>query len=170
MKIVSKILTLAFLVVSISVFAQDDAGHTLPSVTVKQLNGQSIDLADYGKNNKLTVISFWATWCTPCKKELDAVADYYEDWQDEYNLEIVAITIDNQRALAKVKPMVATKGWDYTILSDANGGCQQAMNFQSVPQTFLLNAAGEIVYSHTGYVPGDEEELEEQIEMAAKGK
>jgi len=66
--------------------------------------------------------------------------------------------------------MVATKGWEYTILSDANGGCQQAMNFQSVPQTFLLNAAGEIVYSHTGYVPGDEEELEEQIELAAKGK
>jgi len=165
-----KFFTLAFaLLLSVSVFAQDN-NKTLPSVELKTLEGQPINLQELGKKGHPVLISFWATWCSPCKKELDAVADYYEDWQDDYGLEIVAITIDNQRALAKVKPMVATKGWEYTILSDANGACQQAMNFQSVPQTFLLNADGEIVYSHTGYVPGDEEELEEQIEAAAKEK
>ncbi len=164
-----KFFTLAFaLLISVSVFAQDS--KMLPSVELKTLEGKTVNLQELGQQGHPVLISFWATWCSPCKKELDAVADYYEDWQKDYNLEIVAITIDNQRALAKVKPMVQTKGWEYTILSDANGACQQAMNFQSVPQTFLLNAAGEIVWSHTGYVPGDEEELEEQIELAVKGK
>lgn len=161
-----KFFTLALaLLFSAAVFAQD--AKSLPSVELKTLEGESINLQELGQKGHPVLISFWATWCSPCKKELDAVADFYEDWQEEFNLEIVAITIDDQRALAKVKPMVETKGWEYTILSDTNGACQQAMNFQSVPQTFLLNAEGQIVWSHTGYVPGDEFELEEKIAEAA---
>ncbi len=157
-----KFFTLALaLLFSVSIFAQD--AKSLPSVELKTLEGEAVNLQSLGEKGHPVLISFWATWCSPCKKELDAVADYYEDWQEEFNLEIVAITIDDQRALAKVKPMVETKGWEYTILSDTNGACQQAMNFQSVPQTFLLNSEGQIVWSHTGYVPGDEIELEEKI-------
>lgn len=164
---IAKFFTFAFaLLLSATVFAQD--AKTLPSVELKTLEGQAIDLQELGQKGHPVLISFWATWCSPCKKELDAIMDYYPEWQEKYNLEIVAITIDNRRALAKVKPMVETKGWEYTILSDANSNCLQALNFQSVPQTFLLNAKGEIVYSHAGYVPGDEEELEEKIEMAAE--
>lgn len=165
MKIV-KFFTLAFaLLLSVSVFAQE--GKTLPSVELKTLEGATINLQDLGKKGHPVLISFWATWCSPCKKELDAIADYYEDWQEMYDVEIVAVTIDDRRALAKVKPMVQTKGWEYTILSDVNSNCLQAMNFQTIPQTYLLNSAGEIVYAHSGYVPGDEEELEEKIAKAA---
>ena len=113
MKIISKLLLLSFMMVSVGLFAQDEeSGGALPSVTVKNLNGQSLDLADYGTNGKITVISFWATWCTPCKKELDAISDIYEDWQDEFgDFELLAITIDNARQLTKVPGIVATKGW-----------------------------------------------------------
>ncbi|MCB0530485.1 MAG: TlpA family protein disulfide reductase, partial [Saprospiraceae bacterium] len=73
-----------------------------------------------------------------------------------------------QRQLAKVKPMVETKGWEYTILSDANNILGNLLNFQTIPQTFLLNKKGEIVFTHSGYVPGDEYELEEKIKSVSK--
>ena len=59
--------------------------------------------------------------------------------------------------------MVETKGWEYTILSDANEDLKRALNFQTVPMTFLLDQEGKIVYTHSGYNPGDEFELEDKI-------
>lgn len=149
---------------SIGLFAQD----SMPSVDVKTLDGQTINIQDYANNGKITIISFWATWCSPCKKELDAIADMYEDWQEDYDVELLAITIDTQRALAKVPGMVESKGWEYTILSDSNQKLQQALNFQTVPQTFVLNAEGAISYSHSGYLPGDEYELEDVLKELAE--
>jgi len=164
MKIFSLVLTLCF---ATGLAAQSK----LPDVNVKTLDGKSINIQDFANNGKITVISFWATWCSPCKRELDAIAEIYPDWQEDYDMELVAITIDNARALPKVRPMVETKGWEYTVLSDSKQELQQALNFQQVPQTFLLNQKGEIVYSHPGYSPGDEDELEEKIKaLAKKGK
>lgn len=149
---------------STSLFAQS----ALPDVSIKDLKGKTINIQDFANNGKITVISFWATWCSPCKKELDAIAEMYPDWQEDYDAELVAVTIDNARALSKVPGMVETKNWDYIILSDVNQELQRALNFQSVPQTFLINQEGEIVYSHTGYVSGDEYELEDKIKALAK--
>lgn len=155
----------AFVLSSNVLLAQDQ----MPSVNIKTLEGKSVNITEYAKEGQLTVISFWATWCTPCKKELDAIADIYADWQEEYNMELLAITIDDARALAKVRPMVAQKNWEYTILSDANQNLMQALSFQTVPQTFIMDGKGNIVYSHSGYVPGDEYELEDKLaELAGK--
>lgn len=139
------------------------AQNTLPDVSIKTLDGQTVNIKDYANNGKYTVLSFWATWCSPCKRELDAISEYYEEWQEDLDMELVAITIDNARNLPKVKPMVETKGWEYTILSDSNEDLKRSLNFQTVPMTFLLNKEGEIVYTHSGYNPGDEFELEDKI-------
>lgn len=155
---------LAGLALSTTMFAQRE----VPSVEIKTLDGQSVNIQDYATNGKITVLSFWATWCSPCKKELDAIADMYPDWVDDYDVELVAITIDTRRALAKVPAMVETKGWEYTVLSDANQELQQALNFQTVPQTFIIDQNGEIVYAHSGYVPGDEYELEDKIKALSE--
>ncbi len=142
-----------------TIFAQ----RTVPAIDVKTLSGKSVNIQDYTNDGKLTILSFWATWCSPCKKELNTIADYYEEWQDEYDVQLVAVTIDNARALRKVKPMVDNFGWDYIILSDQNEDLKKAMNFQTVPQTFVIDQDGKIVYTHSGYKPGDEAELEEVL-------
>ncbi len=144
------------------------AQNAVPDVKIKTLEGKAVNLKDYVQEGKNYVLSFWATWCSPCKKELDNISEYYGDWQEDYNVEIIAITIDNARALAKVKPMVVEKGWEYTVFSDANQDLYNAMNINSVPQTFVVNTKGEIVYSHTGYVPGDEYELEDKLAALAE--
>lgn len=140
---------------------------TVPSVDVKTLEGQTVNIQDYVGKGKITVMSFWATWCSPCKRELDAIADIYEDWQEEYDMELLAVTIDDARSMAKVPALVETKGWEYTILADSKRELQKALNFQTVPQTFLIDAEGNIVYTHSGYNPGDEIELEDKIAALA---
>ena len=140
---------------------------SVPSVTVKSLDGQSFDLKEFASDpEKVYIIDFWATWCSPCKKELDAIADYYEDWQDRYNVELIAITIDNQRALPKVPGIVETKGWEYVIFAGNEEAMRNAFNFQTIPQTVVAKG-GLILHEHNGYVPGDEEELEKIVAKAA---
>ncbi len=142
-------------------------GNTFPSVNIKSLDGKTVNIQDYVGQGKITVVSFWATWCSPCKRELDAIAEVYPDWIEEYDVEFIAVTVDDARGVAKVPAMVAAKGWEYTVLSDSKQELQRALNFQTVPQTYLLNAAGEIIFTHSGYSPGDEYELEEKIKEAA---
>lgn len=145
------------------VFAQG----TLPDVTVKTLDGENVKLDAIVKKGKITVLNFWATWCNPCKKELDVIKDMYEEWKELYDIEFIAISIDNAGTMKKVKPMVAQKQWEYTVFTDEQGDLMRALNFQTIPQTFLFDADRKIVYSHNGYNAGDEFELEDQIKKAA---
>jgi len=155
---------LATILISTLSIAQN---RTLPSVDVKTLDGGSINITALENNGQPIVISFWATWCKPCKKELNTIAEVYEDWQDETGVKLVAISIDDTRSMAKVAPYVNASGWDYEIYIDPNGDLKRAMGISTVPHTFLLNSKKEIVWQHKGYVDGDEEELLEQIKKLA---
>jgi cytochrome c biogenesis protein CcmG, thiol:disulfide interchange protein DsbE len=141
--------------------------RTLPSVDVKTLDGGSINITALENNGQPIVMSFWATWCKPCKKELNAIAEVYEDWRDETGVKLVAISIDDTRSKAKVAPYVNASDWDYEVYLDPNGDLKRAMGISTVPHTFLLNSKKEIVWQHKGYVDGDEDELLEQIKKLA---
>lgn len=158
---------LAGMLLAIAAYSQN---KTLPSVNIKTLEGQSINVQSLGQTGKITVISFWATWCSPCKKELDAISEIYEDWQKKYDMELVAISTDDARSAAKVPGVVQSKGWKYRVLLDSNKELSIAANIQSVPYTFLIDQKGNIVYEHIGYAPGDEDELEERIAALAGKK
>ncbi len=136
---------------------------SLPSVTLKDLDGKDVNTADLSNDGKPVLICFWATWCSPCKKELNTYADYYEEWQKETGVKIYAVSIDDQRTVNSVKPYVNSVSWEYEILSDVNKTFSQAMGVNSPPHTFLLNGKGEIVWQHVGYTPGDEEEVREHL-------
>jgi len=141
----------------------DDGLERLPDLKLQNLAKKSVNVADYGENKKITVFSFWATWCVPCKKELNNLAELYEDWQDDYDVEIIAVATDDQRSVSRVKPYVDGKGWDYEVLYDTNQEFQRAIGFQTVPFTLVVDEDGDIMYEHSGYVEGDEYELEEVI-------
>tara|TARA_B110000459_G_scaffold164345_1_gene181543 strand:+ start:2446 stop:2940 length:495 start_codon:yes stop_codon:yes gene_type:complete len=137
--------------------------RTLPSVEVKTLDGSNINITELDNNGAPIVISFWATWCKPCKKELNNIAEVYEDWQDETDVKLVAISIDNARSMAKVAPYVNASDWEYEVYIDPNGDLKRAMGVSTVPHTFLLNSKKEIVWQHKGYIDGDEDELLEEV-------
>lgn len=143
--------------------ANDTSRQTLPSVMVKQTDGTQINIRDFAGTGKITVISFWATWCTPCIKELNNILDVYDQWQEKYGLELVAVSIDDSRNAHKVPTFANSMGWPYTILLDENRDLARAMNVNNPPQTVLLDQKGNIVYVHNGYTEGAELELEEEI-------
>jgi peroxiredoxin len=138
-------------------------GKKLPSVNIKDMEGKAINTANVSNDGKPIIISFWATWCKPCKLELNTIADEYDDWQEETGVKLVAVSVDDQRTTKTVKPVVNASGWDYDIWLDPNGDFKRAMGVNFVPHTFLLDGQGNIVYSHNNFVPGDEEELYEEI-------
>ena len=140
----------------------------LPNVTLKDLNGKDVNISKLSNNGKPIVITFWATWCAPCIKEHNALSDVYDDWQDETGVKIYSVSIDDSRSTAKVKPFVEGKGWDFNVLLDVNSELKRAMNVSNPPHTFLIDGKGKIVYQHTGYLEGAEEELYEEIQKLVK--
>ena len=164
-----KVIAMLF-VLSISLnqlFAQD--GKKLPSVSVTNMNGEKVDLSKMVGNGKIVVVDFWATWCIPCKKELNNISELYPEWKEKYNVEFIAVSIDDARNTAKVKTTVDGAGWPFTIMLDPNQDLMHALNFQAPPYTLVIDKSGNIVETHTGYVDGDEFLLEEKIkELAGK--
>ena len=163
-----KKLILTITVIGIFTTLSLSQNRTLPSVEVKTLYGENINIQEIENSGKPIVISFWATWCKPCKKELNAIAEVYEDWQEETGVKLIAISIDDTRSMTKVAPYVNASDWDYEVYLDSNGDLKRAMGVSTVPHTFLLNGKNKIVWQHKGYVDGDEDELLEQIEKIAK--
>jgi cytochrome c biogenesis protein CcmG, thiol:disulfide interchange protein DsbE len=140
----------------------------LPSVELKDIDGNTVNVQDFGTNGKITIISFWATWCGPCIKELDNMNELYEDWVDVYGLELIAVSVDDARNIPKVKPMVNGRGWPYTVLLDENKNLSRALNVSNPPMTFLIDKEGNIVYKHTGYTEGSEYKLLDEIKKLVK--
>lgn len=163
-----KKLTLLFSALVLA-FATAFAQDAMPDVALKTLSGEAINANTLGNGEGPSVVAFWATWCSPCKKELDAYSKNYSDWKEELGAEVYAVSIDTRRALSKVAPMVVTKGWEFPVLSDPNSELMQALDFQTVPQVFILDKDGKIVYSHSGYTAGDEHEIAKKLKALVKG-
>ncbi len=148
---------------SLFTFAQQGNVKKLPSVTIKTLDGRDFSTSKIENGGKPIIISFWASWCRPCVKELSAIADLYDDWQIETGVKLIAISIDDARTVNNVRPMVNSRGWEYDFYLDSNGDLRRAMGVTNVPHTFILNGKGEVVYQHTTYTDGSEYEMFEKI-------
>ena len=135
----------------------------IPSVDIKTLENTIINTSEFENNGNPIVISFWATWCKPCKQELENIHEVYSDWQEETNVKLIAISIDDARNTSKIKPLVNAKGWEYEIYQDSNREFATKMGVNPIPHTFLLNKEKEIVWDHVTYTDGDEEDLYEKI-------
>ncbi len=140
-----------------SLFAQN--AKMPENITLKNLNGESVQSSVIQNNGKPVIISFWATWCKPCNRELNTIKDVYEDWQEETGVKLIAISIDDARSASRVKPHVDGNDWPYEVYIDQNSDLKRAMGVVNVPHTFILNGEGEIVWQHTGYQDGGEEEV-----------
>lgn len=123
----------------------------IPAGMVQDLKGNTVILKDVFQQDKITILSFWATWCAPCKKELDAYTGLYEQWKEKYPVEIVAISIDNKRAFPQIAPMAKSKNWPFPIYWDHKGKMQESFGFYAIPQTYLINQSGKIVAEHAGF-------------------
>ncbi len=154
-----------FAVMMLSVTA---AFAQLPSVNLKTIDGKTVNTAELSNDGKPFIIDFFATWCHPCNRELDAIAEVYEDWQKETGVKIIAVSIDQAQNIHKVKPLVDGRGWEYEVLLDPNSDFKRALGVQMIPYTLIVDGQGNIVYKHNGYTDGAEEELIEKVRELVK--
>lgn len=144
------------------------ASAQLPALTLKNIGGEDVALAGLVGDGRPVVVSFFATWCKPCLRELNAIHEQYEEWQAETGVRLVAVSIDQGAQSFKVKPLVETQGWKYEVLLDPNGDMKRAMQVNTVPAVILFNGKGEIVFRHTGYAEGGEEEIIRHVREAIR--
>lgn len=144
------------------------AAAALPSVNLKDINGKTVDTATLSNDGKPFVISFFALWCKPCNRELKAISEVYDEWQEETGMRLVAVSIDEAQNEQKVKPFVESKGWEYEVLLDPNGEFKRQMGVNDIPHVFIVDGEGNIVWNHQGYVDGGEDDILEEVKKHIK--
>ncbi|MBR1769801.1 MAG: TlpA family protein disulfide reductase [Bacteroidales bacterium] len=152
-----KLLFFAALLLSFTFLMGQNA--KLPSVNIKDMEGKVVNTSSFSNDGKPYVICFWATWCHPCLQELSAMAELYDDWRNESGMKIYAISLDDTRTKGKVKPTVNSQEWSYEVMIDENSDFKRAMGVNNPPHTFIIGSDGTILWQHTGYAEGDEENL-----------
>ena len=153
-----KYVLLLLLLATASLHAQQ-----LPSVELKTINGQSVRVDTLRNNGRPFIIDFFATWCKPCNRELDAIAEVYDEWREETGVKLFAVSIDQAQNINKVKPLADSHNWDYEVLLDEKSELARAFNVQSIPFVIICDAKGNVVYRHMGYTDGEEQELIEKV-------
>jgi thiol-disulfide isomerase/thioredoxin len=157
------ILSILFLITgTISGIAQ------LPSVQLKDLNSKTIDTSTLNNDGKPFIISFFAFWCKPCLRELEAIKEVYEDWQEETGVKLYAVSIDDAQNSLKVGPEVRAKAWPFEILLDPNSEFKRILGVSLIPAVFIVDGKGKIVSSRTGYTNGAEKHLIEEVRKLLK--
>ena len=136
-------------------------GSSITSLTLEELDGSTTKLSEYLRNGSVYV-SFWALWCEPCKQELRALKSFAKEHADD-PFTVLAVNQDSPKSLAKVKAYVKSQGYPFPVILDPNTQVFQAFNGQNLPFSVLIDKSGKIVSTRTGYLPGDEKEIQKDI-------
>ena len=153
---------LMFLMLALFVGVSASA-QTLPDVKVENQEGKVVSTRDLVDGTPM-IISFWSTTCKPCIAELGAINESLYEWLEEADMKVVAVSVDDARTLSRARAMTQGQGWeDFICLYDKNQDFKRAMNVSNTPHVFVVDGKGNIVYSHSGYTPGSEQELFEKI-------
>ncbi len=165
--IIKKILLSIILFFQLIVEAQD-----VPNTPLYDLEGKLTNLVEKSKSHEYTIVSFWATWCASCIKEMEAIDEVFQDWQEEFNIQAIAVAVDDSRSQRLVRGISNSKDWIWEVLLDKNQALQRGLNFGAVPYLILLKD-NKIIYKKTGYSPGSESHIYEFLknqEIATKNE
>ncbi len=139
----------------------------VPQCKLTDLDNKTVITSDISESGKVTIISFFALWCKPCLRELEAIHQVYPEWEDELDFEFIAVSIDDAQDRNKVQSLANGSGWEFPVWLDPTGEFKRAMNVSVIPAIFIIDKEGKIAYNHTGYVAGSEEKLFEKAKELA---
>lgn len=137
-------------------------GKKAPNFVLTDIDGNSFELQkNLGEGPVL--LSFWATWCKPCLEELNEYQKIVNEFAAK-GFKMYGISTDNEKTVAKVKPFVKSKNYKFKVLLDTNSEVARKYYAQQIPFSVLIDKKGQIIYSHLGYMKGDEKKVRSLIE------
>ncbi len=158
------VLAAAGLFLALGLHAQE-----LPNTQIKDLeSGKKVPFNSIIEKGKVNVISFWATWCIPCKKEIKNIANALPAWKKEADFNFITVSIDESRAEGVARTYAKQQGWSFPFYIDPNSDLKRSLNFQSVPYTLIIDKNGKVAFTHIGYEEGGEAQVLAKIKELAK--
>lgn len=151
------------LVVLLTITPQLLSQTSIPDIKVKSVDGVEINLSDYSSNEKPTIFIFWASWCKPCVEELTNIAFEYDEWKSLTDFNLLAVSIDDTRSSSSVKSIIKGKRWPFEVVTDYNQELKRLMNVTDIPHYIIFKQDGKLHSRHTGYLPGDEEDILDKL-------
>jgi len=134
-----------------------------PDFSAPNLDGKEVELKTLLKQGPV-LISFWATHCKPCIKELNQLKKFYPEYKKK-GFEILAVDVDGPRSVSRVKSKVKGLKWEFPVLFDTNKDIYRKYHVLGIPHTVLIDQEGDIRYTHTTYRSGDEKIIKEKIDQ-----
>ena len=135
-----------------------------PNLTLKKMNGKSVKLSEY-LNKGPVLINFWATWCSPCKKDMVFLNQFERRYKDN-GLSILSISIDSQKSLSHVRSYIRANNYTYDVFLDPNRQVFKKLNGNLMPTNVLIDKNGKVLWRHYGYIPGDEKNMDLELRSA----
>ena len=144
-----------------AMYADKQRDIMLPDLSIRLLDGKRVRLSALLEEGPL-LVSFWATWCAPCKKEMIFLEKFHQKY-NENSFRVLAISTDSPKSMSKVKSYIRAKKYTFLVGIDPNQEIAKKMNALLMPTTLILNKDRKVSWYHQGFIPGDEKEIEAQI-------
>ena len=164
----SNIMKRIFSLLCLALAVATATAQQLPDVKVENAQGKIVSVRDLSQGKPM-IIAYWSIACKPCIQELNAINDSLADWRAEADVDVIAVSVDDARLKATAKAIASSRGWEFICVYDENQELKRAMNVSLTPQSFVVDAEGNIIYSHSGYTPGSEQELFDKVLELKKG-
>lgn len=167
MKLIFAVLATLFIInTSIAQQETSQTGKRAQNFKLGDIDGGQLELNSVIGDGPV-LLSFWATWCKPCMEELTEFNKIYNDLKDK-GFKLIAISTDNEKTVAKVKPFIKSRSYNFTVLLDTNSDVARKYYAQQIPYSVIIDKDGNIIYSHLGYMKGDEKKVRSIIEEQLK--
>ena len=154
---------LTMLFIASFMFGIDDNPNVIPDLKIRMLDGSKTTIHELVKDGPL-MIDFWATWCVPCKKVMKFLNEYHQEFEEE-KFKVLMINTDSPRSVSKVKSYVRSQDYKFFIGMDPNKSISKKLNGLVMPTLILVDKGGEVVWRHQGYLPGEEVEIKNKIQI-----
>ena len=143
-------------------------GAVAPDFTAySYVTGEKVRLSD--QHGKVVILTFWATWCGPCRQELPNLEGIQQKVGKD-QLVVLAVNFrDSDATISYLKKSAKKAEWKITMLLDPSGGIADRYGIDSIPHLFLIGRDGSIVAAHSGFGDGSIDEMLPEINAALAG-
>jgi peroxiredoxin len=143
------------------------AGDKATDFKLEDLTGKTVSLSSY--KGKVVFLNLWATWCGPCREEMPSMETLYDDFKDNPDFVMLAVSQDTKGKSA-VLPYVQKNGYHFEILLDPENKVGESYNVSGVPETFIIDRKGRIVAHRMGAFDWSRPDVREALQQLLSAK